>query len=97
MKFSTWKQTPQEKKRFTIAYTDWLADGEVIDNVTYAIDNVTTPPLLVESSTVNGDGLGITFYISGGLDEEQYQLRILAETDAGQRKEDYFTIVVEEP
>ena len=97
MKLSTWKQTPQEKKRFTIAYTDWLADGEVIESVTYGIDNVTVPPLLVESSAVNPDGLGITFYISGGLDEEQYQLQILAVTDAGQRKEDYFIIVTEDP
>lgn len=97
MKLSTFKHTPQEKKRYTISYSDWLGDGEVVDSVTYGIDNTTTPPLLVESSTVNGDGLGITFFVSGGLDEEQYKLYVLMETDAGQRKEDYMTVVVENP
>jgi hypothetical protein len=97
MKLSTFKHTEQEKKRYTISYADWLDDGEVLDSVLYAIDNVTVPPLLVESSAIQGDGLGVTFFVSGGLDEEQYQLNVLMETDAGQRKEDYMTIVVENP
>lgn len=97
MKLSTYKQTPQEKKRYTISYADWLDGGEVVDSVVYGIDNVTVPPLIVESSAIDVDGLGVSFYVSGGLDEEQYQLNILMETDLGQRKEDYMTFVVEEP
>lgn len=97
MKLSTFKQTPQEKKRYTISYTDWLDTGEVVSSVTYAIDNTTVPPLIVESSTVDGDGLGITFFVSGGLDAEEYQLNVLMQTDAGQRKEDFMKIVVEDP
>lgn len=94
MKLSTFKQTPQEKKRYTISYTNWLDDGEVVDSVTYGIDNTTVPPLIVESSAIDGDGLGISFFVSGGLDEEEYTIAILMETDAGQRKEDYMKIVV---
>jgi hypothetical protein len=97
MKLSTFKQTPQEKKRYTISYSDWLDAGEVADSVVYGIDNVTVPPLLVESSAIQVDGLGVSFYVSGGLDGEEYQLNILMETDAGQRKEDYMKFVVEEP
>jgi len=97
MKLGTFKQTPQEKKRYTISYTDWLDDGEVVASVTYGIDNTTVPPLLVESSTVDVDGLGITFFVSGGLDAEQYQLNVLMQTDTGQRKEDFIKYVVEDP
>lgn len=97
MKLSTFKQTPQEKKRYTISYSDWLDEGEVVDSVVYGIDNVTDPPLLVESSAIDVGGLGISFFVSGGVDEEQYQLNILMTTDAGQRKEDYMKIVVEDP
>lgn len=97
MKLSTFKQTPQEKKRYTISYSDWLDDGEVASSVVFGIDNVTTTPLVVEGSAIQVDGLGVSFYVSGGEDGEQYQLNILMETDAGQRKEDYMTFVVEEP
>lgn len=97
MKLSTFKQTPQEKKRYTISYSDWLDAGEVVSSVVYGIDNVTVPPLLVESSAIDVGGLGISFFVSGGLDEEQYQLNILMTTDAGQRKEDYMKIVVADP
>lgn len=94
MKLSTFKQTPQEKKRYTVAYTNWLDDGEVVDSVVYGIDNTTVPPLIVESSAIDVGGLGISFFVSGGLDEEEYTIAILMETDAGQRKEDYMKIVV---
>jgi hypothetical protein len=96
MKLGTFKQTSQEKKRYTVAYTDWLDEGEVVQSVVYAIDNTTDPELIVESSAVQVDGLGITFYVSGGLDEEEYTLHILITTDAGQRKEDYIKFVVED-
>jgi len=94
MKLSTFKHTPQEKKRYTVAYSDWLDDGEVISSVSFGIDNTTDPVLLIESSAIAVDGLGVTFFVSGGLDEEEYLIAILAETDAGQRKEDYMKIVV---
>ena len=97
MKLGSFKQTPQEKKRYTISYADWLDTGEVVDSVVYGIDNTTVPPLLVESSMIQPDGLGISFYVSGGLDEQVYQLNVLMTTDAGQRKEDYIAYVVETP
>lgn len=96
MKLSTFKHTPQEKKRYTISYTDWLDSGEVVSSVSFGIDNTTVPPLLVESSAIDVGGLGISFFVSGGLDEEEYTLAILMETDAGQRKEDYMKFVVAE-
>lgn len=97
MKLGAFKKTPQERKRYTISYSDWLDTGELVDSVVYAIDNTTTPPLLVEGSAVAVDGLGVLFFVSGGLDSEQYQLNVLMTTDAGQIKEDYIKFVVEEP
>lgn len=97
MKLGTYKQTPQEKKRYTVSYSDWLAAGEVVDSVVYGIDITTVPPLLIESSAIQLDGLGVSFYVSGGVDETEYQLNVLMTTDAGQRKEDYFVFLVEEP
>lgn len=96
MKLGSWKHTTQEKKRYTVSYENWLGTGEVVSTVVYAIDPTSTTPLIVESSAVDPDGLGVTFYVSGGEDETEYQINVLATTDAGQRKEDYITIVVED-
>lgn len=96
MKLGSWKHTTQEKKRYTVSYDNWLGTGEVISTVVYAIEPTSTVPLVVESSAVDPDGLGITFYVSGGENETEYQINVLATTDAGQRKEDYITIIVED-
>lgn len=96
MKLGTFKQTPQEKKRFTISYGDWLEAGEVVSSVAYAITPATVVPLIIEGSAVDGDGLGITFYVSGGEDLTEYQINVLMQTDAGQRKEDYIKMLLED-
>lgn len=97
MKFATYKKTPMERKRYTVSYADWLDSGESVATAMYAIDNETDPPLMIEGSLVQPDGMGITFFVSGGITDEQYQLNILMETTVGQRKEDWMTFVVEEP
>ena len=88
--------TPQEKKRFSVSYAAWLETGEVVASVAYAITPVTAPPLIIEASTVDVGGLGITFYVSGGVDQTEYQIVTLMQTGAGQRKEDYIKILAED-
>ena len=95
MKLGSYKHTTVEKKRYTISYAEWLEDGETLSSVTYAITPTTTTPLLIEGSALAGDGLGVSLFISGGEDEEEYQINVLAQTDAGQRKEDYIKIVMD--
>lgn len=96
MKLGTFRQTPQEKKRFSISYSAWLETGEVVASITYAISPVTVVPLIIEASTVDVDGLGVTLYVSGGEDATEYQINTLMQTDAGQRKEDYIKIILED-
>lgn len=96
MKLGTFRQTPQEKKRFSISYAAWLETGEVVASITYAITPVTVTPLIIEASTVDAGGLGVTFYVSGGEDATEYQINTLMQTGAGQRKEDYIKIILED-
>lgn len=96
MKLGTFRQTPQEKKRFSISYSAWLETGEVVASIGYAISPVTVVPLIIEASAVDVDGLGVTFYVSGGEDATEYQINTLMQTDAGQRKEDYIKIILED-
>jgi hypothetical protein len=96
MKLGTFRQTPQEKKRFSISYAAWLDTGEVVASITYAISPETEVPLLIEASALDVGGLGVTFYVSGGEDANEYQINTLMQTDAGQRKEDYIKIILED-
>lgn len=97
MKFSTQKKTPLERKRYTVSYANWLDDLETVSTAAYSIDNETDPPLAVDGSFIQPDGLGLSFFVSGGVTDEQYQLHILMTTSNGQIKEDWMTFVVEEP
>lgn len=96
MKIGTFRMTPQEKKRFSVSYSAWLDTGEVVSSITYAISPTTVTPLLIEASAVDGDGLGVTFYVSGGEDATEYQINTLMQTNVGQRKEDYIKIILED-
>ena len=95
MKLGQYKHTTVEKKRYTISYAEWLESGEILDSVTYAISPTTTTPLLIEGSAIAVDGLGVSLFISGGENEEEYTISVLAQTDAGQRKNDYLSIVMD--
>ena len=70
--------------------------AEVVASITYAITPVTTPPLIIEGSAIDVGGLGVTFYVSGGEDATEYQINTLMQTGAGQRKEDYIKVLVED-
>lgn len=96
MKLGVFRQTPNEKKRFSISYAAWLETGEVVASIAYAISPVTIPALLIEASTVDVGGLGVTFYVSGGVDATEYQINTLMQTGAGQRKEDYIKVILED-
>ena len=74
MKLGTFRQTPQEKKRFSISYSAWLDTGEEVASITYAISPTTTVPLIIEGSALDGDGLGVTVYVSVGEDATEYRV-----------------------
>ena len=93
MKLGSFKHTDVEKKRYTVSYAEWLASNEYVNTAVFKVQPVTAPPLVVTGSAIIPSGDGVTFYVSGGT-EEQYQLNILMETDDGQRKEDYITLIV---
>ena len=79
-------QTPDEMKRYSIVYSDWLDPEETLSSASYEIDNVTTPPLAITSLTI-ADSFA-TFFVSGGVHQEVYKVVIEVETSDGQIKQD---------
>lgn len=90
-------QTPTERKRYMIDYSQWLDSGEIVASVVYSPDTVTTPPLLVSGNVIDPGSLGLTFYVSGGADGSTYKLLVTITTDRGQVKEDFVNFTVAAP
>jgi hypothetical protein len=88
MRLGSFVKTPIERKRYAIDYTDWLDTGETLSTVTYNIPNVTTPPLVVDASSIDATNKIAVFFINGGLNTRQYTVEVTATTSGGQIKED---------
>lgn len=96
MRLAKFSKTPDERKRYTIDYTDWLETSETVASVTYTIRQVTSPVLVVDAQSILTGNKKISFYISGGDDLETYDVEIKITTSTGQIKEDLVSFVVKE-
>jgi hypothetical protein len=98
MRLGKFKQAPLEKRRYFVDYSDWLDTGETIPSpATLNVVEATVPPLVVDGITLSTGNTGVVFYVSGGLDGEEYQVDIITTTSAGQVKEDSFIYIIEAP
>lgn len=94
LKLGKFVHTPDEKKRYTFDYSEWLDEGETITATDSEVDNLTIPPLEVESLT--HDNTLATWYVSGGKHLDVYTVIIKVTTSAGQIKQDAITIKVKD-
>lgn len=88
-------QSPAENKRYVLDQTLFLATGEAVVSVAIAITQIAglaSPPLVVNGLAllppVNGLVLGAAFFVSGGIDQGQYEVQFLTTTTLGQVLED---------
>src|SRR5689334_23155558 len=86
---------PSERKRYQISYVNWLDTGESVDSVFFTVDKTTVPPLVVDGVQNTPDGVGVQYYVSGGVDGTSYIVTAFLNTSTGpQVKEDeiYFSV-----
>lgn len=89
MKLNSFTQTPNERKRYIADYSEWLLSGETIVSVLASIDNVTTPPLVVDDTDIVTSDTAVLYYASEGKDAEQYIVSLKITTSLEEIKEDY--------
>lgn len=94
VKLGKYIHTPDEKKRYTIDYSQWLDEGETIVSAESEVDNVTVVPIVV-SGLITGPTYA-SFYVSGGEHEESYTIVIKVETSADQIKQDGILVRVKD-
>ncbi len=88
MRIGSFYITPNERKRYTIEYSDWLDNGETILTKAFTVQDVTSPPLVVDGDLIDISGTPISFYVSGGVDQNQYDVIVKITTSNSQTKED---------
>lgn len=87
-----------ERKRYQIDYSNWLDTGETVASVVFSIDKVTVPPLVVDGVANTPDGVGVQYYVSGGVDGTNYVVTATLTTSTGpQTKLDDIFFSVREP
>lgn len=94
MRLGKFSKAPAERKRYSADYSDWLDTGETVSNVTFSVTPTTASPLAVDGSAIAGDGLTVSFFVSGGIDETDYTIIVTATTSSGQIKEDTLLFAV---
>jgi len=98
MPLKKYVKATNERKRYSIDYSDWLDVGELLSGVVFSVptNNVTTP-LVIDDIAITPDGLGVQYYVSGGVDGEQYEVLATATTSGAQIKVDDLLFTVREP
>ena len=82
------RQQAEEKKIYTLDYSDWLVTDEVLTDVTATIDPVGTNPDLVADAAIAVTNTAIELTVSGGETLEDYSVSVNVTTDKGQMKTD---------
>ena len=86
-----------ERKRYRIDYSEWLDTGETLSDVVFTIPVNTTPPLVVDDVMIEPDPTGVQYYVSGGIDDSNYEVVVTATTSGAQIKIDDLLFTIREP
>jgi hypothetical protein len=90
-------KAPDERKRYSIGYSDWLDTGELLTLVTFGVTPVDADPVVIDGITIQTGGKNVAFYASGGIDGKSYKAIVTTTTSGGQVKEDTVQYTVKAP
>lgn len=86
---STFNKYEAERLRYTVNYSRWVGEGEILDDWIAEISPATFPaPLVADGAFTSVDNLSATIYLSGGTPDTIYTVSFIAETTQGQIKRD---------
>jgi hypothetical protein len=88
MSLGRYSKTPAERKRYAIDYSEWLDTGETVSSYIFATSPTTASPLVVDATSLATGNEVLVFFVSGGIDGQQYTVDVKATTSGGQVKED---------
>lgn len=96
MKLGTYTKTPDERKRYSLDYTDWLDSTEIVNGVTFVVSPITGSPLQVDANSIDPEGKQVVFFVNYGEDGVTYTVDVRITTSGGQTKEDQINFLVKD-
>ena len=97
MNLGKYFKAPDERKRYSIDYTDWLDTGELLTLVTFEVIPVDADPVAIDGIAIETSAKSVVFYASAGLDGKSYKAIVTMTTTGGQVKEDTVQYTVKAP
>ena len=97
MNLGKYFKAPDERKRYSIDYTDWLDTGELLSGVTFGVTPVDADPVVIDGIAIETGSRSVVFYASGGIDGKSYKAIATMTTSGGQIKEDTVQYTVKAP
>lgn len=90
-------KAPDERKRYSIDYTDWLDTGELLSTVTFEVTPIDADPVVINGIAIETGSKSVVFYASAGLDGKSYKAIATTTTSGGQDKQDTVQYTVKAP
>lgn len=85
----TFRKTAAERRRLYIDYSCWLEDVESLNGISVVASPYTeASPIAVNSGYTDGTQKKVVIFVSGGVSNTSYILTLVAQTTAGQIKQD---------
>jgi len=97
MNLGKYFKSPDERKRYSIDYTDWLDTGEQLSAVTFEVIPVDADPVAIDGIAIETGNKSVVFYASAGLDGKSYKAIATMTTSGGQVKEDTVQYTIKAP
>jgi len=88
MPVGKFNKTPNEVKRYSIDYSDWLDTAEYVSSVSFTVTSNSNVPLTVIADTIAANSTTVAFFVSGGAVSQVYDVTVRTVTTASQTKED---------
>lgn len=77
-----------EIKKYSVDYSEWLNDGELLIGVTFDVGLATVPPLVITDSVIDDTDAVVTFYAQGGDGKSIIPVGVNVTTSLAQIKTD---------
>ena len=97
MNIGKYSKSPDERKRYSIDYSDWLDTGELLTTVTFEVTPAEANCVVINGVTIETSQQGVVFYASAGVEGKSYKAIATMTTSGGQIKEDTVQYTVKAP
>jgi hypothetical protein len=97
MQLGKFFKAPADRKRYSIDYSDWLDQSELVQSVTFGVTPSEMGMLAIDGNSIQPGNTSIVFYASLGNDGSAYKVAVTMTTSGGQVREDTVQYTVKAP